>query len=202
MSLGVYNPNEAAILKMVQRELSLSGKSISADSSTITNIDDNEIKAAAAINTTKLADGSVSNSEFQYLGGVTSSIQTQFDTNVFGTQYETLSADTKATTALTSYQTNLSHTTPSLPAGDYRIEWTADVGNATNLAKMAVQTKVDGSVVSENTYTGSGTDEYQSFSGIKVSTLTAATHTITITYKALTGTAEIKNTRVLIYRVS
>lgn len=52
--------------------------SISAD--IIANsIDDSHISNSAAINATKIADGSVDNTEFQYLDGVTSSIQTQFD---------------------------------------------------------------------------------------------------------------------------
>lgn len=38
-----------------------------------------DISAIAAIDATKLADGSVSNTEFQYLDGVTSSIQTQLN---------------------------------------------------------------------------------------------------------------------------
>lgn len=38
-----------------------------------------DIDAAAAIDASKLADGSVSNAEFQYLDGVTSSIQTQLN---------------------------------------------------------------------------------------------------------------------------
>lgn len=42
----------------------------------------------SSIDATKIADGSVSNSEFQYLGGVTSDIQTQLDTK-FSLQTET-----------------------------------------------------------------------------------------------------------------
>jgi hypothetical protein len=38
------------------------------------------IKVASGIDATKIADGSVSNSEFQYLSGVTSDIQTQINT--------------------------------------------------------------------------------------------------------------------------
>ncbi len=52
----------------------LTNKSINADNNTITNIDDNEIKALAGINATKIADGSVDNTEFQYLNGITSSV--------------------------------------------------------------------------------------------------------------------------------
>ena len=45
----------------------------------ITNIEDADIKSAAAIDASKIADGSVSNAEFQRLDGVTSDIQTQLD---------------------------------------------------------------------------------------------------------------------------
>jgi len=58
----------------------LTNKSIDSDNNTITNIVNADIKAAAAIDATKIADGTVSNTEFQYLNGVTSAIQTQIDT--------------------------------------------------------------------------------------------------------------------------
>jgi hypothetical protein len=57
-------------------------KTIDADLNTISNIANDEIKAGAAIDATKIADGSVSNTEFQYLDGVTSDIQPQLDAKV------------------------------------------------------------------------------------------------------------------------
>lgn len=62
----------------------LTNKLIDADTNTITNIDNNEIKSNAAIDASKIANGSVSNTEYQYLDGVTSSIQTQLNTNATG----------------------------------------------------------------------------------------------------------------------
>jgi len=58
------------------------GISMNADGAgnSITNIENADIKAGAAIDATKIANGSVSNTEFQYLDGVTSAIQTQFTT--------------------------------------------------------------------------------------------------------------------------
>ncbi len=64
----------------------LTNKTIDADSNTITNIENADIKAAAAIDASKIADGSVSNAEFQYLDGVTSSIQTQLDDKISSTE--------------------------------------------------------------------------------------------------------------------
>lgn len=52
----------------------LTNKTIDADSNTITNIEDADIKAGAAIAATKIADGSVDNTEFQRLGSVTSAL--------------------------------------------------------------------------------------------------------------------------------
>ncbi len=59
----------------------LTNKTIDADGTgnSITNIKDANIKSAAAIDASKIADGSVSNAEFQRLDGVTSDIQTQLD---------------------------------------------------------------------------------------------------------------------------
>jgi len=60
----------------------LTNKTIDADSNTITNIENADIKSGAAIDATKIADGSVTSTEFQYLGAVTSDIQTQLDAKI------------------------------------------------------------------------------------------------------------------------
>ena len=57
----------------------LTNKSIDSDNNTITNIVNADIKSSAAIDASKIADGSVSDAEFQRLDGVTSDIQTQLD---------------------------------------------------------------------------------------------------------------------------
>ena len=59
----------------------LTNKTINSDSNTITNISDAQIKSAAAINATKIANGTVSNTKFQYLSNVTSDIQNQINTH-------------------------------------------------------------------------------------------------------------------------
>jgi hypothetical protein len=55
----------------------LTNKLIDADTNTITNIENVDIKVGAAIDASKIADGSVSNTEYQYLDGLTGNIQTQ-----------------------------------------------------------------------------------------------------------------------------
>lgn len=68
----------------------LTNKTINADLNTITNIENADIKAGAAIDATKIADGSVSSTEFQYLSNVTSDIQTQIDSKAPGASAVTL----------------------------------------------------------------------------------------------------------------
>lgn len=60
----------------------LTNKTINADNNTISNLADANIKVGAAIDAAKIANGSVSNAKFQYLGGVTSDIQAQLDAKV------------------------------------------------------------------------------------------------------------------------
>jgi hypothetical protein len=60
----------------------LSQKSIDADSNTISNIDDDEIKSNAGIDVTKLSSGIINNTEFDSLDGVTSDIQAQLDSKI------------------------------------------------------------------------------------------------------------------------
>jgi hypothetical protein len=59
----------------------LTNKTIDADGTgnSITNIEDANIKAAAAIDASKIADGTVSNTEFQYINSVSSNVQDQLD---------------------------------------------------------------------------------------------------------------------------
>lgn len=57
----------------------LTNKTIDADVNTISDIDNGEIKAGAAIDATKIADGSVTSTEFQYINTLSSNAQTQLD---------------------------------------------------------------------------------------------------------------------------
>lgn len=61
---------------------SLTNKTIDASSNTISNISNSNISNSAGIDSTKIADGTITNAEFQYLNGVSSSIQTQLDSKV------------------------------------------------------------------------------------------------------------------------
>lgn len=62
----------------------LTNKTIDADSNTISNIDNDEIKALAGIDASKIADGSVSSTEYQYINSLSSNAQDQIDSKVTG----------------------------------------------------------------------------------------------------------------------
>jgi len=83
--INYHNGTTASPVVTEAHSATLTNKTIDADSNTITNIDNNEIKANAGIDASKIADGSVSNTEFQYLDGVTSGIQSQLNNKLSGT---------------------------------------------------------------------------------------------------------------------
>lgn len=72
-------PDASTTLVGTNATQTLTSKSIDADTNTITNIDNNDIKAAAAIDATKIADGSVTSAEFQFINTLSSNAQTQID---------------------------------------------------------------------------------------------------------------------------
>jgi hypothetical protein len=75
-------PGDAAhVLISATSSATLTNKTFDADGTgnSISNIENADIKSGAAIDAAKIHDGSVSNTEFGYLDGVTSSIQTQLN---------------------------------------------------------------------------------------------------------------------------
>jgi len=74
----------------------LTNKTIDADGTgnSITNIENADIKASAGIDATKLADGSVSSTELQYINSLSSNAQTQIDTKITTSSTDTLTNKT------------------------------------------------------------------------------------------------------------
>lgn len=83
----------------------LTNKTYDADAAgnTLSNVDNANIKAAAAIDAAKLADGTVSNAEFQRINSLSSNAQDQIDAKASSSDLTTHEADTTthgATTAI------------------------------------------------------------------------------------------------------
>ena len=79
---GAKNPRKCSIANLVDaRTKTLTNTTIDADGTgnSITNIENADIKSGAGIDATKIADGSVTNSEFKYINTLTDNAQTQID---------------------------------------------------------------------------------------------------------------------------
>lgn len=114
----------------------LTNKTINADSNTITNIENADIKAGAAIDAAKIHDGTVSNTEFGYLGSVTSDLQTQLGGKVSTTGNESISGTKTFTGKVVSSSTsNGAHPCPSM----------------TDAQMLAIAAPVDGDCVHNST---------------------------------------------------
>jgi len=74
-----YNGTEWISLVDESSAQELSNKTIDADSNTITNLENENIKVGAAIDAEKIHDGSVTNTEFGYISTLTSNAQDQLD---------------------------------------------------------------------------------------------------------------------------
>lgn len=85
----------------------LTNKTLDAASNTIQNLTDTNIKAGAALDATKIADGTVTNTEFQYIGTLTSNAQDQLDTLTTNLNNHIIDAtDAHNSTAITNTPVN------------------------------------------------------------------------------------------------
>jgi hypothetical protein len=82
---------ESAVREITTNDQSqtLSNKTIDADSNTITNIENADIKSGAAIDATKIADGSVTSTEFQYINTLSSNAQDQLNAKALASDLTT-----------------------------------------------------------------------------------------------------------------
>lgn len=113
-------------------------------------------------------------------------------------------SEAESSTSLTTYQPKLQHTTPLLSASDYMIRWSGERVNSVKDNNTMVEVDLDsGTILAEFSKSNTkATDEWLPFSGFKKVTLTAATHTVDINYKAVAGTAKIRRVRIEITKIS
>ena len=141
-----------------------------ATGNSLTNIEDDNIKAGAEINATKIADGSVTNTEFQYISTLSSNAQTQISSKI-GLTGLAISADASASgSGGISYNNSngqFTYTPPDLSS----YAAASNVSNVTNESKATMFTSA--------ALTGTPT----------APTATAATNTTQIATTAFTTTA-------------
>jgi len=77
--LNYHNGTSASPVVTEAHSATLTNKTIDMSSNTVSNIVDSNISATAAIDVSKLGTGVIDNTEFSYLNGVSSNIQTQLN---------------------------------------------------------------------------------------------------------------------------
>lgn len=201
---------QAAIRELITADQTqtLTNKTIDADSNTITNIENADIKAGAAIDATKIADGSVTSTEFQFINSLTSNAQTQINGKISASSTDVLTNktidgddNTIQDLALTSLKTNLTDASKFLvrDASGVVVSNTKAVPTGVVVGTTDSQTLTN-KVLSGNTaatlISGSGTLALNTTGTITVpnatDTLVAKTTTDTLTNKTLT-TPEISD---------
>jgi hypothetical protein len=130
----------------------LTNKTFDADGTgnSITNIENADIKSGAAIDATKIHDGTVTNTEFGYIGGLTSDAQTQIDSklaNINSESVDELSDVDTSTVAPTNGQALIWNSTDSeWQPGDVAADAT-QLLDADNDTKIQVEETADEDII-------------------------------------------------------
>jgi len=123
---------------------------------------------------------------------------------VFGTQYQYAESDGSSTNATALAVTKLTLTTPSLPAGDYQIEWYMEGSMNGSNQILTMSTVLDTINTIANMSTRESTaNMWTPFGGNRQRTLTAGVHTVILTFQTGgAGTATVRRASLSIMRVA
>jgi hypothetical protein len=155
--------------------VSASGATWTIDNGVVT-----DAKLSTGIDAAKLADGSVSNTEFQYLNGVTSAIQTQLDGKVDENAAITGATKTKITYDAKGLVTAGADAT------------TADIADSTDKRYVTdAQLTVIGNTSGTNSGDNATNSQYSGLAASKQDTLVSGTNIKTINSTSLLGSGDI-----------
>jgi len=127
-------------------------------------------------------------------------------TIVFGNNYATVQSLGESTTVSTGYSVKTSMTTPTVPAGDYKIEWSCEITSSDVNERAYSRVNLDSGTILAEVKVGPilVASDYQPCSGSMIRTLTNATHLIEFEYRSSVGsaTAKIRNASIIFHRVA
>jgi hypothetical protein len=140
----------------------------------------------------------------QVLQATGSAAATWQDLPVFGTQFNTNSLTPAFTTTSTTLTPAHSFTTPTLPAGTYRVEWCrtmkSSAANSNNTSSYQIDTVVRGTNSVYRPANAVAVDiETKVF---HITFATSATHVLTLQVSASGGTLSVFNSDITIWRIS
>jgi uncharacterized membrane protein len=116
--------------------------------------------------------------------------------------YEFAADDTESTTGSTTYVEKLKMTTSNLPAGNYRIGYSLELGSDNKQrSEFRVQLDDTTTLAEAGTAQARNSDEYMAYSGFTVVALTAGVHTIDVDFRRVANNALIRRVRVELYLV-
>lgn len=124
-------PDSSGTVVLEDTPQTITNKIIDADSNSISNIDDDEIKSGADIDVSKLSSGLVDNTEFDYLDGVSSDIQAQLDSKIVPSIVRLGSDVSTTTTTCCVDATGLSFSVTSGKVYHFKflVRWDSSAGN-------------------------------------------------------------------------
>ena len=142
----------------------------------------------------------VTNNEPEYFNG-TFWVPTS---GIFGTEYQYEASESESTTSSTTFQNKVTLTTPTIPAGFYRVEITYEVTNDSGDKPVVTQTTLDAVEFNESAYAPKFEDEYLVKTSFAAQALTNDTHEIELNFRATSegGTAKIRRARIELFRAT
>jgi hypothetical protein len=120
---------------------------------TLSNIKNSNIKAAAAIDASKIANGTVSNTSFQYVSGATSNIQSQLDSKATQTALDAKADQTSLDDHISD--TLNPHSVTKAQVGLDNVDNTSDINK---IVSTATQTALDLKADASDVYTKTESD--------------------------------------------
>jgi len=120
---------------------------------------------------------------------------------VYGTQYHYAESNVQSSTTSETFQTKVTLSTSSLPAGNYRLGYSYEAANEDSKDETDCEVVMDGVVVAESRIKGNQNYDYPSLGGFVRLTLSGI-KTATIRYRDTgSGTALIRRARLELWRV-
>lgn len=181
----------------------LLGGSISRD--TILGVSSNGLLKRTAANTLALAvagtDYLTPTGNGSGLTGITASQVSGL--SVFGTQYQFVENTGTITTTSTTFVVALTLTTPSLPAGNYLLQWSASASQSSAAFDMLVRVVHGANIYTDNSIHANDTANDYPIAGYKNLVGISGVNTFTFQIAVeITGTTSLKQPSLTIYCVS